>query len=187
MGLGQTRASRLSEPGRRSGSSGSAAPRAASTIAGDAVVVEQRTRVEARSLATGIQLWERKADWAAVAGGDRDAVVAVGKLLVKGYELLDPSTGAVRRKDTSAVAVWTYRNALLDARCSNSNDCTLTAWDPRGTAPLWSASCPGCSTGLLADNPNLLGTRRMTARRVDDDAAGPERCRPCSACRSTAG
>ena len=43
------------------------------TIAGDAVVVEQRTRVEARSLATGVQLWERKADWSAVAGGDRDA------------------------------------------------------------------------------------------------------------------
>lgn len=36
------------------------------TIAGDSVVVEQRTRVEARSLATGTQLWERKADWSAV-------------------------------------------------------------------------------------------------------------------------
>ena len=77
-------------------------------------------------------------------------------------------------RDTSAVAVWTYRNLLLDARCANSTDCTLTAWDPRGTAPLWSAFLPGVHTGLLADNPELLGTRRLTARRIDDEVAGPE-------------
>ncbi|MGB2571179.1 hypothetical protein ACPFP2_22430 [Micromonospora citrea] len=148
------------------------------TIAGDTVVVEQRTRVEARSLATGAQLWERKADWAAVAGGDKDPVVAVGKLLVKGYELLDPTTGAVRRRDGDAVAVWTYRNMLLDARCVEPTDCTLSAWDPRGTAPLWTAFLPGVSTGLFADNPNLLGTRRLTAPRIDAGAAGPEAAPP---------
>ncbi|MGC5017460.1 PQQ-binding-like beta-propeller repeat protein [Micromonospora sp. DT47] len=144
------------------------------TIAGDTVIVEQRTRVEARSLATGTQLWERKADWAAVSGGDRDPVVAVGKLLVKGYELLDPTTGVVRRRDDDAVAVWTYRNLLLDARCFEPTDCTLSAWDPRGTAPLWTAALPGVSTGLFADNPHLLGTRRLAAPRIDADAAGPE-------------
>ncbi|MEH0841326.1 PQQ-binding-like beta-propeller repeat protein [Micromonospora sp. CPCC 205711] len=144
------------------------------TIAGDTVIVEQRTRVEALSLATGTQLWERKADWAAVAGGDRDPVVAVGKLLVKGYELLDPATGAVRRRDDDAVAVWTYRNLLLDARCFEPTDCTLSAWDPRGTAPLWTAALPGVSTGLFADNPHLLGTRRLTAPRIDAGVAGAE-------------
>lgn len=144
------------------------------TIAGDVVVVEQRTRVEARSLATGTQLWERKADWAAVAGGDRDPVVAVGKLLVKGYELLDPTTGAVRRRDDDAVAVWTYRNALLDARCVAATDCTLTAWDPRGTTALWTVFLPGVSTGLFADNPGLLGTRRFTSHRIAGQVAGPE-------------
>ncbi|NES14651.1 PQQ-binding-like beta-propeller repeat protein [Micromonospora sp. PPF5-17] len=144
------------------------------TIAGDAVIVEQRTRVEARSLATGAQLWERKADWAAVAGGDRDPVVAVGKLLVKGYELLDPATGVVRRRDDQAVAVWTYRNLLLDARCAEATDCTLSAWEPRGTRPLWTAFLPGVHSGLLADNPELLGTRRLGAPRIDGGAAGPE-------------
>ncbi|MEH1165699.1 PQQ-binding-like beta-propeller repeat protein [Micromonospora sp. CPCC 205539] len=148
------------------------------TIAGDTVVVEQRTRVEARSLATGAQLWERKADWAAVAGGDGDPVVAVGKLLVKGYELLDPATGATRRRDGDAVAVWTYRNLLLDAHCTEATDCTLSAWDPRGTAPLWTAFLPGVSSGLLADNPGLRGTRRLTATRVDDGVAGPEAVPP---------
>lgn len=144
------------------------------TVAGDAVVVEQRTRVEGRSLATGAPLWERKADWAAVAGEGRGAVVAVGKLLVKGYEVLDPATGSVRRRDDRAEAVWTYRNLLLDARCGDSTDCTVSAWDPRGTRPLWTAALPGVDSGLFADNPELLGTRRLTGHRIDPGAAGPE-------------
>ncbi|WP_374251108.1 hypothetical protein [Micromonospora sp. R77] len=148
------------------------------TIAGDTVIVEQRTRVEARSLVTGTQLWERKADWAAVAGGDRDAVVAVGKLLEKGYELLDPTTGVVRRRDGAAVAVWTYRNLLLDVHCVEPTDCTLSAWEPRGTKPLWTAFLPGVHAGLLADNPDLLGTRRLTAQRIDQGVAGPESVPP---------
>ncbi|MFV2113425.1 PQQ-binding-like beta-propeller repeat protein [Micromonospora sp. LOL_025] len=144
------------------------------TIAGDTVVVEQRTRVEARSLATGAQLWERKADWSAVAGGDRDPVVVVGKLLVKGYEVLDPTTGATRRRNGDAVAVWTYRNMLLDARCVEATDCTVSAWDARGTAPLWTVFVPGVRSGLLGDNPGLLDTRRLDAVRIDDEVAGPE-------------
>ncbi|WP_341717908.1 PQQ-binding-like beta-propeller repeat protein [Micromonospora sp. FIMYZ51] len=148
------------------------------TIAGDAVVVEQRTRVEARSLAAGSQLWERKADWTAVAGAGAEAVVVVGRLLVKGYEVLDPTTGATRRRDDDAVAVWTYRNLLLDARCVEATDCTLSAWEPRGTAPLWTAFLPGVSSGLFADNPNLLDTRRLTTARIHDEVAGPEAVPP---------
>ncbi|MEU8299272.1 PQQ-binding-like beta-propeller repeat protein [Micromonospora sp. NPDC048909] len=148
------------------------------TFAGDAVVVEQRTRVEARALATGDQLWERKADWAAVAGADRNSVVVVGKLLVKGYEVLDPTTGVTRRRDDDAVAVWTYRNMLFDARCTEPTDCTLSAWDARGTAPLWTAFLPGVGSGLFADNPGLRGTRRLTAPRIEDGVAGPEAVPP---------
>jgi hypothetical protein len=144
------------------------------TIAGNTVVVEQRTSVEARSLATGVQLWHRKADWAAVAGDVGDPVVAVGKLLVKGYELIDPETGAVRRRDRNAIGVWTYRNALLDVRCSGAKDCTLSAWEPRGSKPMWTAFLPGVKVGLFADNPDVLGTRRLTAAQVDDGVAGPD-------------
>ncbi|MFC7549774.1 PQQ-binding-like beta-propeller repeat protein [Plantactinospora sp. GCM10030261] len=144
------------------------------TIAGNAVVIEQRTTIEARSLSTGVQLWQRKADWAAVAGEGSDSVIAVGKLLVKGYELIDPASGAVRRKDTAAEAVWTYRNLLLDARCGKSTECTLTAWDPRGTTPLWSTFVPGINSGLTGDNPKVNGTRRIDTRQVNGDAGGPE-------------
>ncbi|WP_249714319.1 outer membrane protein assembly factor BamB family protein [Rhizomonospora bruguierae] len=143
------------------------------TIAGSAVVVEHRTAVEARSLTDGRQLWQRDADWSAVAGEGTGSVAAVGKLLVKGYELLDPTTGTVLRKDTRASAVWTYRDALLDVYCEGAEDCTLRAWEPRGATPLWSVELPGIGFVLFADNPGLLGSRAVGSPRVDDGAGGP--------------
>lgn len=144
------------------------------TIADGAVVVEHSTSVEARSLASGAQIWQRKADWAAVAGGEQDPVVVVGELLVKGYEVLDPASGAVRRRDKAAVAVWSYRNGLLDVRCFAPRDCTLTAWDPRGEAPLWSTELPGIGFVLFADNPDVLDTVPLTSPQVAPDAGGPQ-------------
>ncbi len=144
------------------------------TIAGEAVVVEQRTRVEAVRLGDGTPLWKRKADWSAVAGAGQDAVVVVGKLLTRGYEVLDPVTGATRRRDDAAVAVWTWQNLLIDARCPAPTDCTLHAWDPRGDTPLWTAYLPGVQSGLLGDNPGLLDTRRIEAVRIDNGVSGPE-------------
>jgi outer membrane protein assembly factor BamB len=148
-------------------------PRSA-TIAGGAVVVEHRTVVEARGLGSGAQLWERKADWAAVAGEGASSVVVTGKLLVKGYEVLDPMSGTVRRKDTEARAVWTYRNGMLDVRCLGPEDCTLTAWDPQGSSPLWRVQIPGIGFVLFADNPDILGTQPLTAKRIDANAGGPD-------------
>jgi hypothetical protein len=144
------------------------------TITRRAVVVEHRTTVEARSVATGDRLWETKADWGAVSGDGTDAVVVVGKLLTKGYEVLDPHSGAVLRRDTEAVAVWTYRDAMLDVRCTGAKDCILTAWEPQGSAPQWTVRLPGIGAVLFADNPELLGARPVSARHVNDDAAGPE-------------
>jgi hypothetical protein len=144
------------------------------TIAGDSVITEHRTSVESHSLATGVELWHRKVDWAAVAGGEQDPVVVTGKMLVKGYDVLNPRTGTVLRPDKAAVAVWTYRNAILDAKCFKPKDCTLTRWDPRGGSPIWTVDVPGIGSSLVADNPGLLGTRPMTTKRVDNRAGGPE-------------
>lgn len=144
------------------------------TITDRAVVIEHRTTVEALSLTAGAQLWERKADWAAVAGSAEQQVVVTGKLLTKGYQVLDPATGTVRRSDSEAVAVWTYRNAMLDVQCASPRDCTLTAWDPHGSTPRWTAPVPGMGFVLFADNPELLGSRPLTTRQVAADAGGPE-------------
>jgi hypothetical protein len=143
------------------------------TVTGGAVVVEYRTRIEAFGVAAGVQLWEKNADWSAVAGRDGDSVVVVGELLTKGYQVLDPGNGQVRRKDTEAVAVWTYDDALLDVRCAKARDCELSAWDPRGTRPLWTVTTPGIGFVLSADNPDLPDTRPLPAGRISDRAGGP--------------
>jgi len=143
------------------------------SIAGDAVVVEYRTSVEAYGLTAGIKLWGSDADWAAISGTGNEAVVATGRLLTKGYQVLDPRNGVVLRADTEATAVWTYRNALLDLHCAKGGDCQLTAWAPRGTKPLWTVDTGGIGFVLNAANPDLPDTRQLTAARVDDDVARP--------------
>ncbi|MFC0533517.1 hypothetical protein [Phytohabitans kaempferiae] len=143
------------------------------TFAGNAVVVEHRTSVEARGISSGARLWEKDKDWAAVAGEGLDSVVVVGELLTKGYEVLDPVSGTVRRTDKQAVAVWTYRNALLDVRCGDAKECQLTAWEPRGSAPMWTVDLPGVGFVLFADNPDVLDAKPINTRRVAGDAGGP--------------
>jgi outer membrane protein assembly factor BamB len=144
------------------------------TVAGDTMVVELGDSVEARRLTTGDQLWTKKVDWSAVAGTDADSAVVSGKLLVKGYDVVDPATGSLLRHDKQAVAVWTYRDAILDVRCHSSKDCTLTEWDPRATEPTWTVEMPGVGFVLFADNPGLKEVRPMTAQRIADHAGGPE-------------
>jgi hypothetical protein len=88
------------------------------TIAGDAVIVEYRTSVEAYGLGAAVKLWSNSADWAAVAGEGADAVVVTGRLLTKGYQVLDPRTGIAKRTDNQASAVWTYRTGIIDLHCA---------------------------------------------------------------------
>jgi outer membrane protein assembly factor BamB len=143
------------------------------TIAGGAAVVEYRTSVEAYGIGAGVLLWKSDADWAAVAGQDPTAVVVTGRLLTKGYQVLEPRTGAVLRSDTGATAVWTYANGILDLRCAKSDDCELTAWDARGMTPLWRVPAPSLGFKLSGDNPDLPDTQPLTAGAVNPQVAGP--------------
>ncbi|RSM63762.1 hypothetical protein DMB66_21910 [Actinoplanes sp. ATCC 53533] len=143
------------------------------TISGGAVVVEYRTSIEAYGITAGVRLWKSDADWAGVAGTDGDAVVVVGRLLTKGYEVLDPATGAVRRRDTEATAVWTYGDAVLDLRCPKAGDCELSAWEPRGSKPMWTIGTPGIGFVLDAANPDLPDTQPLNSSQIDVRAAGP--------------
>ncbi|MDI6103837.1 hypothetical protein QLQ12_35005 [Actinoplanes sp. NEAU-A12] len=142
-------------------------------VAGEAVIVEYRTSVEAYGLTAAVKLWSSDADWASVAGKGANAVVVTGRLLTKGYQVLDPATGAVRRADTGASAVWTYQNAIVDLSCSGGDDCRLTAWDPRAGTQLWSVGTGSIGFVLDAGNPDLPDTRRLISGEVDDDVAGP--------------
>ncbi|MBB2945753.1 hypothetical protein FB565_005511 [Actinoplanes lutulentus] len=142
-------------------------------IVGDAVIVEYRTSVEAYGLTAAVPLWKSDADWASIAGSGAAAVVVTGRLLTKGYQVLDPRTGVVRRSDTTAGAVWTYQDAIVDLSCSKGNDCRLTAWDPKAGGQLWSVDTGGIGFVLDAANPDLPDTRRLVSDEVDDDIAGP--------------
>lgn len=143
------------------------------TIADTAVIVSYRTSVEAFGLGAGIKLWQSDADWAAVAGEPGETVVVTGRLLTKGYQVLDPRTGVVRRQENEATAVWTYANAILDLRCAKGAACTLTAWDPRGSRPMWSLGTGGIGFVLNAANPDLPDTNALSSPRVADSASGP--------------
>ncbi|HWS34958.1 MAG TPA: hypothetical protein VN408_19740 [Actinoplanes sp.] len=142
-------------------------------VAGDAVIVEYRTSVEAYGKTAAVKLWSSDADWAEIAGKGTDAVVVTGRLLTKGYQVLDPSTGTVRRADTTASAVWTHRDAIVDLSCSGGDDCRLTAWDPRSNKQLWTVGAGSIGFVLDAANPDLPDTRRLISGDVDDDLPGP--------------
>jgi outer membrane protein assembly factor BamB len=141
-------------------------------IAADAVIVSYRTSVEAYGLGAGVKLWNNDADWASVAGQGSEAVVVTGRLLTKGYQVLDPRSGAVKRADTSASAVWTYQDAILDLSCAKGSDCTLSAWAPNGTQPRWQVSTGGIGFVLDAADPDLPDTRQLTGPGIDNDVAG---------------
>ncbi|MEV6344403.1 PQQ-binding-like beta-propeller repeat protein [Actinoplanes sp. NPDC051851] len=142
-------------------------------VVGDTVLVEYRTSVEAYGLTAAVKLWGSDADWAEVAGKGADAVVVTGRLLTKGYQVLDPHTGVVKRADTEASAVWTYQNGIVDLRCAKGDDCRLTAWDPRSGAQLWQVGTGSIGFVLDAANPDLPDTQRLGTDDVDDDVAGP--------------
>jgi hypothetical protein len=138
-----------------------------------AVVVEYRTKTEAFGTRDGVPLWESDADWSAVAGSGRTAVVVTGELLTRGYQVRDPGTGSVRRTDTEALAVWTYADALLDVRCRGADDCELRFWEPHGTAARWTVAIPGVGFVVFADNPPLPGVRTATGDQFGDQVTGP--------------
>ncbi len=142
-------------------------------LAGDAIIVEYRTSVEAYGLAAGVKLWTNDADWAQVAGSGANTVVVTGRLLTKGYLVLNPHTGATLRTETAASAVWAYSDAIVDLHCGKHDDCELTAWNVRTNKQLWKVNTGGIGFVLNAANPDLPDTRRLSATQVHDEAAGP--------------
>lgn len=139
------------------------------------VLVEQRETIEGRVLGSGAKMWSRPADWAAVAGPAGRTVVVSGTLLTKGYDVLDPRTGAVIRHDDRALAVWTYANGMIDVWCHSAQDCVLTAREPASGDELWQVQLPGVGFVLFADNPGLTGVHKLAGDDGPDGLGGPPR------------
>src|SRR5262249_34712801 len=115
------------------------------------------------------------ADWAALAGPAGRTVVVTGKLLTKGYSVLDPRNGSPIRHDDRALAVWTYSNAMLDVYCHAPQDCILTAREPASGDEFWHVQLPGVGFVLFADNPALSGVQKLAGDDGPDDLDGPGR------------
>lgn len=142
------------------------------------VLVEQRESVEGRSLSSGVRVWQEPADWAAIAGPSGRTVVVTGKLLTKGYTVFDPRTGAQLRRDTRALAVWTYANAMIDVFCHGPQDCILTAREPASGDEIWHVQLTGVGFVLFADNPELTGVHKLAGDDGPDELSGPARMPP---------
>ena len=138
-------------------------PPSAAVVAGDAVVVVSREAVEARSLATGVVLWDRTTAWSAVAGDEAAAVVVVGAR-GGGIEVLDPRAGTVRWRDPEGVAAWTFRTAVLTLTCPATGGCAVVARAPADGAQRWRTQVPGLGRGDRGVNRQLVLPRDVTAR-----------------------
>jgi len=137
------------------------------------VLVTERTVVESRSAADGRQLWQRDADWGALAGSGERSAAVLRQQLLPGYQVLDPPTGRELRRDRVAAEVWTFQDAVVDVTCTNA--CRLTGWAPRGSAPLWRVTLPGLAPILPTDTVTLSGLQPAALPRVAAVPAGPPR------------
>jgi hypothetical protein len=142
-------------------------------VAGRTVTLLLPGGVEARDAADGEEIWSREAPWASTAGADSAVVVVVGRQNQRGFEVIDPDTGAVRWDDSEASGVWTYREAVLSLACKGLEDCTLSARDPVGGTVRWRTVLPGIGKTLAGLNHELLGSRELEASTVDPRVGSP--------------
>jgi len=138
-----------------------------------AVIAVGRDGVEARDTRTGAKVWSRAADWAAVAGADSAAVVVAGRPNKKGFDVVDPPTGAVRWADDDAVGAWTYREAVLALTCQSLTQCTVSSREPSTGTVRWRTPLPGNGKVLGGINHELMGSRDLIASTVDSRATAP--------------
>jgi outer membrane protein assembly factor BamB len=134
-------------------------PSAAVAVGNSAVIFAGRTAT-GYTLATGTQQWAREVAWSAVAGSGAGAVVVAGKSK-RGYDALEPATGAVRWSDATATGAWTFTDLVVGIACPQPGSCVLTARAPGDGAVRWQVGLPGDVHGLGGANHKLAGVRPL--------------------------
>ncbi len=140
----------------------------------DLVVVGAGDQVQVRERLSGMPVvngWD--AEWLTVAGTGRDTAVITGRLMSHGYQVRDPATGTVVHEDHDARAVWGFRDARIDLRCTGPRSCELRGYRPRGEQPLWSAGLPGAGAKLVGPDPPLGGAAVDVPVPVEPLVAAP--------------
>ena len=179
LGLGQHQLAdrRRASPQWQQTLGGSA--RRASPIAGDAVIVEYRTRSRRTGWAPACKLWTVRRR---LGRGGRRRRRRGGGHRQAAHQGLPGARPAHRRG-----APGGHRgHRRLDVRRTRSSTCaaprpasaSCTAWDPRGSRPLWTVSTGGIGFVLDAANPDLPDTRPLDlARRSTTRWPGRAACR----------
>ncbi len=129
-------------------------------VAGNVVLVTAGTSVSGYALGGGAALWTREVAWSAVAGASSAAVVVAGRK-GKGYEALDPASGAVRWSDPAAIGAWTFTDLVIGVACPQSLVCVLTARTPGNGAVRWELALTGNARPLAGANRPLIGVRPL--------------------------
>lgn len=152
---------------------------AAAAPAGDAIAVEAGNRAQIRDRDSGTlvgpagdETWT--AEWVVVAGGGENPVVIIGREGSDGYEVRDPTTGALLHEDEEAVAAWGFRDGWLDLRCDSRRACQLRSYEPGSYQPVWQLDMPGRREGMLGGNPQLAGPQIPEPSRIHPQVSGPE-------------
>jgi hypothetical protein len=127
---------------------------------GTTVVISAGSGVSGYTLGGGSQQWIREAGWSAVAGSGAGAVVVAGRPK-RGYDALDPATGAVRWSDSAAIGAWTFTDLVVGVACPKPVACVLTARAPGGGAVRWEVPLPGEVGALAGANHALAGVRPL--------------------------
>jgi hypothetical protein len=123
---------------------------------GTAVVIMTGRTVSGYTLGSGTQQWTKEVPWSAVAG----SVVVAGKNK-RGYDALEPATGAVRWSDATATGAWTFTDLVIGIACPQAGNCVLTARAPGNGAIRWQVALPGDVHGLGGANHKLAGVRPL--------------------------
>jgi hypothetical protein len=129
-------------------------------VAGTAVVITSGRTVSGYTLGGGTQQWTREAGWSAVAGSGAGAVVVAAKPK-RGYDVLDPGTGAVRWSDPAATGAWTFTDLVIGVACPQPDACVLTARAPGSGAVRWQVTLSGDVRGVSGANHGLAGIRPL--------------------------
>src|SRR5256714_940993 len=132
----------------------------AAVAVGNAAVLLAGHNATGYTLANGTQQWAREVAWSAVAGSGAGAVVVAGKPK-RGYDALEPATGAVRWSDATATGAWTFTDLVVGIACPQPGNCVLTARAPGDGAIRWQVGLPGDVHGLGGANHKLAGLRPL--------------------------
>jgi outer membrane protein assembly factor BamB len=144
----------------------------AAALARGAVVISAHATVEVRRAAAGDRIWSKGVAWSAVAGADDGAVVVAGRDK-RGYDALDPLTGAARWSDPTAIAAWTFTDLVVGMACPQTLACTLIAREPSNGSVRWQAELTGNGRPLAGVNKPLSAVRRMDRLATGTQPAPP--------------